>query len=226
MTTIPDATIPDAEYWPAEGVVAWGRATLAPELAVASSFGAEDVVLIDMAARAGGVRVFTLDTGFLFPETYELIERIESHYGLTVERCRARLTPAEQARELGDALWNVQPDVCCNLRKVEPLSAKLGELRGWITGIRREQAPTRAKARKVEWDERFGLMKLNPLVDWTWSEVWQYIHDHDVPYNPLHDTGFPSIGCLHCTRAVAPGEDLRAGRWAGTAKTECGLHVR
>lgn len=216
----------EAESWPAEGVIAWGREKLAPELAIASSFGAEDVVLIDLAARAGGVRVFTLDTDFLFPETYELIERIESRYGLKVERCKATLTPAEQNAQFGEKLWASRPDLCCNLRKVEPLTAKLGELRGWITGIRREQAPTRAGAQKIEWDARFGLIKLNPLVDWTWSDVWSYIHEYDVPYNPLHDSGFPSIGCMQCTRAVAPGEDLRAGRWAGTAKTECGLHVK
>jgi phosphoadenosine phosphosulfate reductase len=216
----------EAASWPAEGIIRWGIANLAPELAVASSFGAEDVVLIDMAARAGGVRVFTLDTDFLFPETYELVETIEERYNITIERCRASLTPAEQAKQLGDALWASRPDLCCNVRKVEPLTAKLGELRGWITGIRRDQAPTRAGAQKVEWDARFGLVKLNPLADWTWADVWSYIHEYDVPYNPLHNTGYPSIGCLHCTRAVAPGEDPRAGRWAGTAKTECGLHVK
>jgi phosphoadenosine phosphosulfate reductase len=218
--------LPDAEFWPAEGIVAWGRAQFATELAIASSFGAEDVVLIDLAARAGGVRVFTLDTDFLFAETYELIERIESHYDVTVERCRASLTPSQQAAEHGEALWASRPDQCCNLRKVEPLAEKLGTLRAWITGIRREQAPTRANAQKVEWDARFGLVKLNPLADWTWQDVWRYIHDHDVPYNPLHDAGFPSLGCTHCTRAVAPGGDQRSGRWAGTGKTECGLHVK
>ncbi len=218
-------TLPDAGSWSAPEVVAWGRAQLAPAIAIASSFGAEDVVLIDIASRAGGLRVFTLDTDFLFPETYALIERIESRYEVTVERCRAAFTPEEQARQLGDALWASRPDLCCNLRKVEPLTAKLAALRGWITGVRREQAPTRAAAQKIEWDARFGLVKLNPLVDWTSADVWQYIRDHDVPYNPLHDSGFPSIGCTHCTRAVAPGEDPRAGRWAGIAKTECGLHV-
>jgi phosphoadenosine phosphosulfate reductase len=220
------ANLPDAESWSAEEVIQWGRGEFAPELAVASSFGAEDVVLIDLAARAGGARVFTLDTDFLFPQTYELLERIESRYGVKVERCKATLTPAEQAAQLGEKLWTSRADLCCNLRKVEPLTAKLGELRGWITGIRRDQAPTRAGAQKIEWDARFGLVKLNPLVDWTWSDVWSYIHEHDVPYNALHDNGFPSIGCMQCTRAVAPGEDMRAGRWAGSAKTECGLHVK
>lgn len=210
----------------AEEVIAFGRQHYAPKLAIASSFGAEDVVLIDLAARAGGVRVFTLDTDFLFPETYALIDRIESHYDIEVERCRPSLTPAEQAVRHREALWASRPDLCCNLRKVEPLAEKLGSLKAWITGIRREQAPTRANAQPIEWDERFGLVKLNPLADWTWTDVWRYIHDHDVPYNPLHDAGYPSIGCTHCTRAVAPGEDLRAGRWAGTEKTECGLHVR
>ena len=212
--------LPDADSWSAEEVVAWGQATLAPSIAIASSFGAEDVVLIDIAARAGRVRVFTLDTDFLFPETYALIERIESRYEITVERCRASLTPAEQAQRHGDALWTSRPDLCCNLRKVEPLTAKLAELRGWITGIRREQAPTRAEAQKIEWDARFGLVKLNPLADWTAAEVWQYIRDHDVPYNPLHDQGYDSIGCTHCT---LPGAG-RAGRWAGRDKSECGIH--
>ena len=218
--------LPNAESWTAEEVITWGRTVFASDIALASSFGAEDVVLIDLAARAGGVRVFTLDTDFLFPQTYELLERIESRYGLKVERCRATLTPAEQAAQFGEKLWASRADLCCNLRKVEPLTAKLGELRAWITGIRREQAPTRAGAQKIEPDTRFGLVKLNPIADWTWSDVWTYIHDHDVPYNPLHDAGFPSIGCIQCTRAAAPGEDLRAGRWAGTAKTECGLHVK
>lgn len=217
--------LPDAESWSAEQVLAWGRETYAHDLAIASSFGAEDVVLIDLACQEGWrPRLFTLDTDFLFPETYLLIKRVEKRYGLSVERCRSALTPSEQAALLGPALWAERPDLCCNLRKVQPLTLQLAELRAWVTGVRREQSPTRADAQKIEWDARFGLVKLNPLADWTSERVWQYIHDWNVPYNPLHDSGFPSIGCTHCTRAVAPGEDPRAGRWPGMAKTECGLH--
>jgi phosphoadenosine phosphosulfate reductase len=194
-------------------------------IAIASSFGPEDVVLIDLAAKSGlPFRVFTLDTDFLFPETYELIDRIEALYGITIERCRAALTPVEQAAAHGEALWSRDPDRCCAIRKVEPLKAKLATLTAWVTGIRRDQAPSRANARKHEWDEKFGLWKFNPIADWKIEEVWDVIRANGLPYNPLHDRNYPSIGCTHCTRPVAPGEDPRAGRWSGFAKTECGLH--
>jgi phosphoadenosine phosphosulfate reductase len=214
-----------AESWTAEEVIEWGFRRFHPEVAIASSFGAEDVVLIDIAARLQpNFRVFTLDTDFLFSETYALIDRIERQYGLRVERARSRYTPQMQAASYGEALWSRQPDQCCDLRKVEPLTKQLAGLSAWITGIRRDQAPTRAHARKVERDQKFGLIKLNPLADWTWERVWGYIHAHNVPYNPLHDQNYPSIGCTHCTRPVQPGEDMRAGRWSGFQKTECGLH--
>jgi len=217
--------IPEAEHWTAEEVVTWGLTTFGDELAIASSFGAEDVVIIDLASRVvPRFRVFTLDTDFLFPETYALIEQIERRYAISVERLRSAFTPEEQARAMGPELWKTQPDVCCNLRKVEPLTRKLGELRAWLTGIRRDQAPTRANARKIEWDARFGLVKLNPIAGWTSDEVWSWIRANDLDYNPLHDRNYPSIGCTHCTRPVAAGEDPRAGRWAGTGKVECGLH--
>ena len=195
------------------------------DAAIASSFGAEDVVLIDLAAKSGlPFRVFTLDTDFLFLETYALIDEIESRYGIEVERCRPKLTPSEQALVHGEALWTREPDRCCGIRKVEPLKEKLATLDAWITGIRRDQAPTRAYARKVEWDEKFGLWKFNPIADWSAEQVWSYIRTNGVAYNPLHDRRYPSIGCTHCTRPVQEGEDPRAGRWAGFAKTECGLH--
>ena len=212
-------SLPDAEEWTTAEVVHWAAAYHAPNVAIASSFGAEDVVLIDLAAREKEpIRVFTLDTGVLFPETYALIDRIEARYGILVERT----APSPGAP---DGLWETEPDRCCNLRKVEPLLAKLGTLDAWVTGIRRDQSPARAHSRKIEWDPKFGLVKVNPLADWTSKMIWRYIHDHDVPYNPLHDRNYPSIGCLPCTRAVLPGEDARAGRWSGTAKTECGLHA-
>jgi phosphoadenosine phosphosulfate reductase len=216
-----------AEGWSADEVVRWGLSEFHPDAAIASSFGAEDVALIDIAVRARpDVRVFTLDTDFLFAETYELIEKIEQKYGISVERVKSAYTPDEQAAKFGAKLWTIDPNQCCSLRKVQPLKAKLAGLSAWITGIRRDQAPTRANAKKIEWDNSFGLVKLNPLADWTWDSVWEYIREHNVPYNPLHQQNYPSIGCVQCTRQVLAGEDPRAGRWSGFAKNECGLHAK
>jgi len=217
----------EAESWKPEQALRWGLARFGQSMAIASSFGAEDVVLIDVASRLGlPYRVFTLDTDFLFPETYTLIEVIEMRYGIKVERTRPELTPEAQAEKFGAALWASRPDQCCNIRKVEPLKKYLAGLEAWVTGVRRDQAPTRASTKKLEWDARFGLVKINPLADWTWTQVWDYIKSHDVPYNPLHDQNYPSIGCTYCTRPVQPGEDPRAGRWSGFTKIECGLHLK
>src|ERR1700687_52106 len=162
----------EAEGWSPEQSLRWGLTQFGKSLAIASSFGAEDVVLIDAASRLGlPFRVFTLDTDFLFPETYALIDTIEKRYGIAVERTHSELTPAQQAAQYGEALWASQPDQCCQLRKVEPLKKKLSGLKAWVTGVRRDQAPTRANTRKVEWDAKFGLVKLNPLPDWNWSQV-------------------------------------------------------
>ena len=216
----------EAEAWSAQQLLRWGLSEFGQSIAVASSLGAEDVVLIDMASRLSNFRVFTLDTDFLFPETYALIDEIEARYAVKVERTRSEFTPEAQAAQYGPALWASRPDACCQLRKVEPLKKKLADLAAWVTGIRRDQAPTRANTRKLEWDAKFGLVKLNPLADWNWSQVWDYIRAHKVPYNSLHDRDYPSIGCTYCTRPVKPGEDPRAGRWSGFAKTECGLHIK
>jgi phosphoadenosine phosphosulfate reductase len=195
------------------------------DIALACSFGAEDVALVDMVASLRpGARVFYLDTNVLFPETYALIDRVKAKYDISLEQVLPLITLEEQAAQHGDELWRTDPDACCGIRKVEPLKRVLGTMKCWITGIRREQAPTRASAKVVEWDAKFGLVKINPLVAWKDNDVWSYILEQKVPYNPLHDQGYPSIGCLHCTRAVKPGEDPRAGRWSGFAKTECGLH--
>jgi len=216
----------EAEHWASDQLLVWATEQFGNAASLASSFGAEDVVLIDLASRIGSpFPIFTLDTDFLFPETYALIDRIQQKYGVTVERLRPKLSPQEQAQQFGDALWLREPDKCCGIRKVEPLTQKLSSASAWITGIRREQSPTRANTRKLEWDAKFGLVKLNPLADWTDAQVWGYIRANNVPYNPLHDRNYPSIGCTHCTRAVKPGEDARAGRWSGFAKTECGLHL-
>ena len=215
-----------ADNWTPQRALHWAFDTFGNTVAISSAFGAEGMALIDMASRLRkDFRLFTIDTEFLFPETYSLMDRIEEKYGITIEKVYSVLSPEEQARTHGQALWSRDPDLCCNLRKVEPLRRKLGELSAWITSIRRDQTSARLGARRIEWDAKFGLVKINPIVDWTSKQVWRYIHDHDVPYNTLHDQDFPSIGCTHCTRAVHAGEDPRAGRWPGFAKTECGLHV-
>lgn len=215
-----------AETWSPQHTLAWAFDTFGNEVAISSAFGAEGMVLIDMASRIRkDFRLFTIDTEFLFPETYDLIDRIEKRYEIKIERVFPLLSPEEQERTHGEALWSRNADQCCNLRKVEPLRRKLSELRAWITSIRRVQTLFRKDASNVEWDEKFGLVKVNPIADWTTKQVWGYLHQNGVPYNPLHDKSYPSIGCTHCTRAIQPGEDPRAGRWAGTAKTECGLHI-
>lgn len=210
----------------AEAVLRWAFQHFEQtEISLACSFGAEDVALVDMMTGIRpGARAFYLDTNVLFPETYNVIERIKGKYDVTLDQYLPLLTLEEQADRHGDALWTSDPDACCGIRKVEPLKRALGGLKAWITGIRREQSPTRANAQVVEWDAKFGLVKFNPLVAWTDRDVWKYILEHGVPYNVLHDQGYPSIGCTHCTRPVKPGEDPRAGRWSGFQKTECGLH--
>jgi len=199
-----------------------------PKIILACSFGAEDVVLVDMIHRINAtVPLFYLDTEFLFPETYAVRDRIMAKYGFGADQViqvKSRLTPAEQAAQHGDALWSKDPDSCCRLRKIEPLTRLLEGYQAWVTGIRRDQAPTRANAGLIEWDAKFGLAKVNPLAKWTAEEVWTYIKIHDVPYNSLHDHNYPSIGCTHCTAPVMPGQDPRSGRWQNFAKTECGLH--
>lgn len=215
-----------AEGWDAEQILAWAFESFGDGVAISSAFGVEGMVLIDMASRISkNFRLFTMDTGFFFPETYRLMETIERKYGVSIERANSLLSPEEQARIHGAELWKRDPDLCCNLRKVEPLRRKLAELQAWITGIRRDQTKSRAGAAKIGWDEKFGLVKINPIANWTEDQVWRYIYDNGVPYNPLHDQNYPSIGCTHCTRPVSLGEGPRTGRWPGFAKTECGLHV-
>jgi phosphoadenosine phosphosulfate reductase len=198
-----------------------------PNIVLASSFGAEDVVLIDMIQRMNpGTPILYLDTDFLFQDTYATRDALIKKYGIAPIQVKSLLTPEQQAEKFGDKLWERLPDECCRQRKVEPLAHALKPYRAWITGIRREQSAARAKAKIVEWDATFGLVKFNPLARWTNDEVWAYIKQYDVPYNPLHDQGYPSLGCTYCTRAVLPGEDPRGGRWSGFAKTECGLHPK
>ncbi len=183
------------------------------------------MALLDMAVKIEpDVRVFYVDTDFLFPETYQTRDKAMRRYGITPLGYRPKLTPEEQAAQYGERLWERYPDLCCALRKVEPNRRAVEGLDAWVAGLRRDQSVTRSNVQPVMWDAKFGLYKICPLWNWTEEQVWEYIGKERVSVNPLHVEGYPSIGCTHCTRRVAEGEGLRAGRWSGAQKTECGLH--
>ncbi|MEE8110639.1 MAG: phosphoadenylyl-sulfate reductase [bacterium] len=207
-------------------VAAWALEEFHPDISLACSFGGPGgVVLVDLLTKIrSDVRVFYLDTEFLFPETYETRDRLIERYGIRPVAYRAALSPGDQAKIQGPELYARQPDLCCHLRKVLPMRQALEGLSAWISAIRRDQSPTRANAGIVEWDTNFNLVKVNPLANWTEDDVRNYVREHDVPHNPLHDRGYMSIGCWPCTRPVDEGEDSRAGRWANFSKTECGIH--
>lgn len=208
-------------------ILNWAVETFKERVCLACSFGPEDIVLLDMMMKTNRNMphdVFYLDTGLHFPETYATRDALAEKYDLEFIRVVPRLTLEEQAISYGEKLWERDPDACCHLRKVKPLAEILKGYDGWITGIRREQSFTRAQAEVLEWDAKFNMVKLNPLAFWKEQQVWNYIHQHGLPYNPLHDQNYPSIGCQVCTLPVRPGEDARAGRWNGRQKTECGLH--
>lgn len=214
---------------PPEEILEWVFKRYGDGVTLASAFGnTADAVLVDMVAKvAPGTEVFYLDTDFLFPETHDFIAKSREKYGdrIDLRMYKTDLTPEAQALEFGERLWERRPDQCCEIRKVEPIHQALEGKRAWITGIRRDQSETRANAPAVTWDGKFGLAKANPLVTWDEKRSWAYIFANDVPYNLLHDRNYPTVGCTNCTRAVMPGEDQRAGRWAGTDKVECGLHL-
>jgi phosphoadenosine phosphosulfate reductase len=210
---------------PPTEILEWAVAN-GSRVAFATGFGAEGCVLIDLIGRAKlPVDIFTLDTGLLFDETYALWAVLERRYGITIRAVKPVLTVDQQAVAEGPTLWTRDPDRCCDQRKVQPLREALAGFSSWITAIRRDQTPERAHAQVVEDDPKFGLVKINPLVAWTHDDVWGHIYANDVPFNPLHERGYPSIGCVPCTSQIIPGEDLRAGRWRGAGKRECGLHV-
>lgn len=214
----------DFEAQSPEALLSWAVERF-PNITLACSFGAEDVVLVDMLQKVSPkTDIFYLDTNVHFQETYETRDRLQQHYGVEFVQVLPKLTLEEQAQQFGEELWKSAPNQCCNIRKVDPLTDILKNYDAWITGIRRDQAPTRANSKKVEYDVKFGLVKFNPLASWTSEDVWNYIRSNNIIYNPLHDRNYPSIGCEHCTRPVAVGEDPRAGRWTGFEKTECGLH--
>lgn len=195
------------------------------KVVMGTGFGVPGVALLDILKKVNkNVEVFYIDTGVLFKETYELKNQLESHYDMKFKRFSTQI-PIEQQRELyGDELWNRDPNLCCNIRKVMPLKKALSSYDVWITGIRKSQTELRKDSDAIEYDERYNVTKINPLINWTHEQVWDYIEENKLPFNKLHKEGFPSLGCTHCTTSVKSGEDDRAGRWRGSGKTECGLH--
>jgi phosphoadenosine phosphosulfate reductase len=216
---------------PAEVILAWTWERFGSRAAIGTSFQGAGLVMIHLAqAHSLQFPVFTLDTGLLFPETLELKKRLEQFFGFEIESLEPDLTVEEQADIHGAELWKRTPDLCCTVRKVLPLRDKLSDLDCWITGLRREQSVTRADIGIIDvyvFDETSGreIVKVNPMANWSRDAVWKYIRDHKIPYNPLHDRGFRSIGCWPCTRMTGNGEDERAGRWTGFSKVECGIHT-
>jgi len=207
-------------------ILSWAVDSFHPRLTMATAFGAEGCCIIHMLAQIEpSVNIFNLETGYQFPETLAVRERIKERYGMEVELIRPELSVAEYEAKNGGPLYRVGPDQCCQDRKIQPLRRVVANFDAWISAIRREQTTHRARADVVQWDTKFGLVKVNPLLNWTKQDVWSFIIKNNIPYNPLHDQGYPSIGCWPCTQAVAEGQDERSGRWAGTAKKECGLHV-
>jgi phosphoadenosine phosphosulfate reductase len=207
-------------------IVRWAVEHYFPKLTMATAFGPEGCVIIHMIAQIEPrVHVFNLDTGYQFKETLELREMIKQRYGIEVEYKRADTTVEVYEQLHGGPLYKTNPDQCCADRKVKVLKEAAKGWHAWMSGIRRDQSPDRAKAPIVGWDKKFNLVKISPLANWTKKDIWKLITDENVPYNPLHDHGYPSIGCWPCTRAVMFGEDERAGRWSGFQKTECGLHT-
>lgn len=227
----------DFEKMKAEELLNWAKEKFKERVAIASSFGAEDVVLIDMWSKLKSAdfnpRIFTIDTGRLPQETYDLIDRIKDKYGVEIEVFFPDTRAVEEmVQKYGFNLFYKSIELrqlCCNIRKVEPLNRALKNLDAWITGLRRQQSVTRVGIKKVEVDESHNsILKINPIADWLEEDVWEYIKRNDVPYNELHDRGYPSIGCAPCTRAIKRIEDIRAGRWwwEPAEKKECGLHLR
>jgi phosphoadenosine phosphosulfate reductase len=214
-------------------VLQWSLDNLHPRIAMASSFGAEDVVVIDMMMKINPKsRIFTLDTGRLNQETYDVMDEIRKKYDINIEVMFPDQNEVEQMVRVNglNLFYNSAGNrkLCCGIRKVHPLNRMLSTLDGWITGLRADQTEVRLKANKIEIDEQHnGIIKINPIIEWTWEQTWDYIKKNNIPYNKLHDNGYPSIGCEPCTRAIKPGEPLRAGRWwwESDSQKECGLHA-
>ncbi|MDA0659682.1 MAG: phosphoadenylyl-sulfate reductase [Planctomycetota bacterium] len=206
-------------------ILRWAAGRYAPGLTMGTAFGPEGMCLIHMLAQvAPQTIIFNLETGYQFPETLALVERVHERYGIAIQLERPEQTVEEYEKIHGGPLYKINPDQCCMDRKLRVLERVAKGKSAWISAIRRDQSPDRSVASIVGWDKKFGLVKVNPLVNWTKQDVWKLITQENIPYNPLHDQGYTSIGCWPCTRSVLFGEDERAGRWSGTAKTECGLH--
>jgi len=207
-------------------ILRWAVDRYHPRLSMATAFGPEGCVILHFLSQVEpGVNVFNLDTGYQFPETLELRDRIAARYGIEVELKKPDLPVEQYEKQHGGPLYQRDPDRCCFDRKIKVLRRAIVGMEAWMSGIRRDQSPHRAHTPIVGWDKKFGLVKISPLANWTKQDVWKLITSEDVPYNPLHDQGFPSVGCWPCTRAIETDQDERAGRWSGTNKTECGLHT-
>jgi len=214
----------DLEAMSAEDLLHWVYGEYGDKLCLTCSWQKQSSVLVDMVSELGlDLPVIELDTQLFFRETYETRDRLVERYGLKLVST-PMLTVAEQHRQEGPNLWERDPDRCCHIRKVEPLLAALEPYEAWISGIRRDQSPSREGTPKLQWSERYGAWKVHPLADWDEKRVWAYIKVNEIPYNPLHEAGYRSIGCIPCTRPIAADEEERAGRWAGSDKLECGIH--
>jgi phosphoadenosine phosphosulfate reductase len=224
MRSLAEQAAIELEGAPAEDVIRWATDTFGDRICITSSMS--DAVVIHLAsAIKPGIDVVFLDTGYHFPETIGTRDAVSAVYPVTLVNVTPSRTVTEQDAELGPRLYGRNPDLCCYLRKVEPLEKALGGYDAWFTGVRREETAKRAATKVVEWDAKRQMVKVNPIVDWTSAQVDEYIASNGVLVNPLVYEGYPSIGCRTCTMRVEPGADPRSGRWAGTGKTECGIHV-
>ena len=208
-------------------ILAWAAHRFGAGLVMATGFGPEGIVIMHVLHEVSPTTtVFYLDTDLFFPETYALRDKLEGRFGKKFERISTDLSLPQQTEQYGPELWSREPDHCCRLRKVGPLRAYLKTKLAWITAIRRDQTSQRAASQAIEWDKTNGLVKVNPLVNWSKDQVWTYIYLYELPFNELHKQGYPSIGCAPCTRPVSEGADPRSGRWVGHNKVECGIHVQ